>query len=580
MAEELVMTVNSNIKQVTKETQDWGKTLGEVNDQIKIQNKVVTDLEKELIELKAKQDAIPKGAFYSGMGDLNKKIRETTNELKLEKIGLKDLKNQQKEATTEVKKFNKEQKESQDVLKGTIGDFQVFGVSLNGIKKSVSGIIPLIKLMFKSITAGLLSTGIGAFVIAFGSLVTFVTSTKEGMDKLNVVLAKVSATFNVLKDRFSTFGKAVFEIIKNPIKGFSKAQKILEGNTKGVVDEMRRESAAAAQLALDTQALRDKTNDFRIAKAETRKEIEKARLLSEDETKSAEVRLDALQKALKLEQETSAQEVELAKERMRIFKEDMELNKHKAVDEEKLAQLTADITQAEIKSLRLQKRVMTEVNEMKNKIESEEKERLNARGKADEEAMGVLTLMPRLAQESADGIIQADNMALENYLTNNKIRKRDAKLVAEAQKQIALDGLRLVEEVAGQGSTIGKAAAVASATISGIEGVQNAFTTAQKSPVTALLPAYPYIQAGLAGAFSAVQIQKILSNSAPSAGGGGAVSGGRGMATPQTVSPQMTSGAFELGGGMAPEPVKAFVVTDEMTNSQNQLANIRRRATI
>ena len=42
----------------------------------------------------------------------------------------------------------------------------------------------------------------------------------------------------------------------------------------------------------------------------------------------------------------------------------------------------------------------------------------------------------------------------------------------------------------------------------------------------------------------------------------------------------MMSGAFELGGGMAPEPVKAFVVTDEMTNSQNQLANIRRRATI
>jgi len=42
----------------------------------------------------------------------------------------------------------------------------------------------------------------------------------------------------------------------------------------------------------------------------------------------------------------------------------------------------------------------------------------------------------------------------------------------------------------------------------------------------------------------------------------------------------MMSGAFELGGGEAPEAVKAFVVTDEMTNSQNQLANIRRRATI
>jgi hypothetical protein len=42
----------------------------------------------------------------------------------------------------------------------------------------------------------------------------------------------------------------------------------------------------------------------------------------------------------------------------------------------------------------------------------------------------------------------------------------------------------------------------------------------------------------------------------------------------------MMSGAFELTGGEAPEPLRAYVLTDEMTNSQNQLANIRRRSTI
>ena len=53
------------------------------------------------------------------------------------------------------------------------------------------------------------------------------------------------------------------------------------------------------------------------------------------------------------------------------------------------------------------------------------------------------------------------------------------------------------------------------------------------------------------------------------------------MSTPTvTPSPQMVSGTFDLTGGVAPEPLKAYVVTDEMTNSQNQLANIRRRATI
>ena len=63
---------------------------------------------------------------------------------------------------------------------------------------------------------------------------------------------------------------------------------------------------------------------------------------------------------------------------------------------------------------------------------------------------------------------------------------------------------------------------------------------------------------------------------ADSNGGGG---GGGGMEA-QTPAPQMMSGAFQLGGGIEPEPTRAYVVTDEMTNSQNQLANIRRRATI
>ena len=42
----------------------------------------------------------------------------------------------------------------------------------------------------------------------------------------------------------------------------------------------------------------------------------------------------------------------------------------------------------------------------------------------------------------------------------------------------------------------------------------------------------------------------------------------------------MGSGAFTLGGGEEPDPIKAFVVADEMTNSQEQLDDIRRTSTI
>ena len=56
--------------------------------------------------------------------------------------------------------------------------------------------------------------------------------------------------------------------------------------------------------------------------------------------------------------------------------------------------------------------------------------------------------------------------------------------------------------------------------------------------------------------------------------------GGNPAIVQQSPAPQTMGGAFELTGGVRPEPVKAFVVSDDITNNQDKLANIRRRATI
>jgi hypothetical protein len=61
-------------------------------------------------------------------------------------------------------------------------------------------------------------------------------------------------------------------------------------------------------------------------------------------------------------------------------------------------------------------------------------------------------------------------------------------------------------------------------------------------------------------------------------GGGGGGGGGGGVA--ETPAPEMMSGAFTLSGGQEVEPARAYVVSDDITNNQNKLAIIRRRATI
>ena len=58
------------------------------------------------------------------------------------------------------------------------------------------------------------------------------------------------------------------------------------------------------------------------------------------------------------------------------------------------------------------------------------------------------------------------------------------------------------------------------------------------------------------------------------------IGGGKGGSTPSVRTPKAANQSFTLGGAAKDEPIKAFVVTDEMSNSQDQLSNIRRRATI
>jgi hypothetical protein len=156
--------------------------------------------------------------------------------------------------------------------------------------------------------------------------------------------------------------------------------------------------------------------------------------------------------------------------------------------------------------------------------------------------------------------------------------------VANAKLDIAQNTLALIGEIAGNGSKVGKALALAQATISGYQGVQNAYTTAQASPITIGFPAYPYIQAGLAGAFSLLQIKKIMStdpsgSSSPNLGG----AGGGGGATPPSFNVVGNTGVNQLAGVIGNKeaaPVQAYVVANNVTTAQSLDRNIIASATL
>lgn len=129
-----------------------------------------------------------------------------------------------------------------------------------------------------------------------------------------------------------------------------------------------------------------------------------------------------------------------------------------------------------------------------------------------------------------------------------------------------------------------KALSSASTIVSTIEGAQNAYSTAQKSPLTAVFPAYPYVQAGLATAFGIAQLKQIQSQQFESSDTPKTSSAPRGGAPAGGVSPRFNlvggSGVNAIAQSLANTPIKAYVVGSEVTSQQQLDRNRVKAATL
>jgi hypothetical protein len=128
------------------------------------------------------------------------------------------------------------------------------------------------------------------------------------------------------------------------------------------------------------------------------------------------------------------------------------------------------------------------------------------------------------------------------------------------------------EKNAERAFNIQKKLSVAQAVVQGVESVVNAYATAQKSPLTALFPAYPAVAAGVAASFAASQVALINSQQFQSASSGSAnYDSGAGVPSQPSQPAQFNlvsrSGNNILVESLAAQfekPVKAYVVSGEV----------------
>ena len=461
-------------------------------------------------------------------------------------------------------------------------EFKIMGVSLNGVKAGFASAAVTAKGLFASIKAGLISTGIGAFLVLIGSLLAYFSNTKRGAETLERAMAGLGAIVSVLIDAFSSLGEIIIDTFTDPMpalkkfgEGLMKFLKDPTGATRDMfvkatlsvsdfTDELVEETKAMMNLKKLMQELRDEEREFSKVRAQTRQDIQKARLDALDESKTAEERLAALQKANDLELGTTAKSLEMQRRRIEVQREVMALSENMAEDLDELAALEVGLIDLQTQSFQTQKRLATEMETLTNEIA------------ADKKAIDDKEWSDKI-KANDDWNKEQQRLAKEEIALAEKVAKEKIAIAkAEGNAKIGLVkmGFGVANALAGENVALSKGVAMAQTvfqTQQAIMAAMGATSVADK-----LLP-YPIRLANAigAGVMGAAALSKIASTSPT---GGGATAGT--VSAPAAPAPQMMSGAFDISGGVAPEPVQAFVLTDSMTNSQNQLANIRRRATI
>ena len=166
------------------------------------------------------------------------------------------------------------------------------------------------------------------------------------------------------------------------------------------------------------------------------------------------------------------------------------------------------------------------------------------------------------------------------------LRSQDVNNALDAGSQV----LGSIVSLVGEGSAVGKAAAIAQTTIDTYSSATAAYKSVVGIPVIG--PALAPIAAGVAVAAGVMSVKKIISTKTPGdKGGGGGGAGGISIPPAPTFNPTeaLQAGAdadqganTEIGianqTGSAPTVVRAYVVSNEMTSQQEKDAKIENLA--
>ena len=649
-----------DIKLNAKEAIAQLKTLDE--QIVKLEDNVA-DAQRELLKMEAELSKLGgSGKELARRTQLNDKIEKTKNLIKQENLALKESKRAKTQLNKENIKLNNKLKEQakahNEVSKGltkSIGGTAILDQATGGLFSKFSGLAQGLRAAtggMKLFKVALIGTGVGALVVALGSLVAYFKSSEEGQNKLTKAMNVAGAVVSNVIELYTKLGEGMFNTWKqvgrfligkgslkeigeaagNAFESVSEKVKTLTKDIKedakvamDLSDQLAKADRIDRKLIVDRQKANEKVallrnkafdtekynNQERIAFLEeaitiedgiTNKEIESARLRFEAKKKENDmtslVRKEDLDeqanleaKLFELEAKKLNRQREVQNERQMLLTKQKEEEENKRAEEQKKEQDRLDSIQEirdEYAQKELEKQAQTELQkvELEEATQLKELEDLNA---SEEAKQQIRDYYLSLKDEARKADYEKEKELKEKEEEDDQ-KLKDAKLSAQLELAAASQaGIRSLGALFEEGTAASKTAALADIAIGTGIGFINALDIAQKSskpfgPAAAL--AFPIFYASqIASVLGAVgQAKKILSTVKGGKGSTPNVSGDKGSA-PSIPSFNIVGAApenqlAEAIGQQDAKPVKAFVVSNEITNAQALERNIIEDASI
>ena len=570
MAEEINIKVNSNIKSVTQDTDELTDSLSKSVDETK-------DLGGNL------KDAGDKGS--GGFKKMGTSIKGMGLALKAAGIGL---------VVALIAKLMEVFSQNQAVMDFFNTAMETLSIAFNDLfsflSNNVSKVTGWFDKIFKDPKQSLIDFGDAIKE----NLIERFNSFLETLGFLGDALSKLlSGDFEGAMASATLAGKEMVDVYTGVNDSFEKGTKFIKKTTEAIVTYAKETvSTAKAIVKLNNAALiAIAVNQGLIEQNDIL--AEKQRQIRDDESKTFKQRVEANRK---LGEILDDQEKKMkANADLVIAAASAQKNKNNSIENQVLlqealnekqaieAQITGQRSEQIVNDIALEKELLETKRELHlatlegtelelQELEYAYEQKLEMARKAGENTLAIDQKYWNDLGDIIDVAVK-EEIAIKKAASDKEL-VRD-KAVNNAKVNLAHNALGAMAALAGDNVKAGKAIAVA----------QTVFAT-QQSIMTALSGggtdiALPYwlrlgnaISAGIMGAAS---IKTILSTNPDSGPGPSSTTPSAG-----SPSPQMMSGAFELSAmpDMEEKPLQAFVVSDDITDSQNGLEVIRRRATI